>query len=151
MTAQQNRLFHGKALPTRYSWKPAISILSWFFAFQSCAGHMHHFARCLLTSYLRKHFYLQLLESSHSLFLTQPLQLNPTINTGYNRLNKIIIKFGTKLKPTKHIVVNYNFTKTSQDYISIYVLWWFEIWGNQLNSHTVITIWWGLSPSKYIL
>ena len=52
------------------------------------------------------------LESSHtlSLSLTQPLQLNPTINTGYNRLNKIIIKFDTKLKPTKHIVVNYNFT-----------------------------------------
>ena len=28
----------------------------------------------------------------------------------YKRLNKITIKFGTELKPTKHIVVNYNFT-----------------------------------------
>ena len=46
----------------------------------------------------------------HSLSITQPLQLNPTINTGYKRLNKISIKFGTELKPTKHIVVNYNFT-----------------------------------------
>ena len=45
-----------------------------------------------------------------SLPLTQPLQLNSTINTGYKRLNKITIKFGTKLKPTKQIVVNYNFT-----------------------------------------
>ena len=27
------------------------------------------------------------------------------------RLNKITIKFGIELKPTKHMVVNYNFTK----------------------------------------
>ena len=53
-----------------------------------------------------------LLESSHtlSLSLTQPLQLNPTINTAYKRLNKITIKFGMELKLTKHIVVNYNYT-----------------------------------------
>ena len=47
---------------------------------------------------------------THSLSITQPLQLNPTINTRYKKLNKITIKFGTELKPTKHIVVNYNFT-----------------------------------------
>ena len=47
---------------------------------------------------------------TYSLSITQPLQLNPTINTGYKRWNKIIIKFSTKLKPTKHIVANYNFT-----------------------------------------
>ena len=29
-----------------------------------------------------------------SLSVTQPLQLNPTINTGYYRLNEITIKFG---------------------------------------------------------
>ena len=46
-----------------------------------------------------------------SLYITQPLQSNPTINTGYKRLNKITIKFSTKLKPTKYIVVNHNFTK----------------------------------------
>ena len=86
--------------------------LSWLFAFQSCARHMHHFAGCLVASYPRKLFYLQLLQSSHSLSLsiTQSLQLNPNRNTGYKRLNKITIKFDTKLKPTKHIVVNYNFT-----------------------------------------
>ena len=27
-------------------------------------------------------------------------------------MNKFTIKFGTELKPTKHIVVNYNFTVT---------------------------------------
>ena len=81
---------------------------------------MHHFAGCLVASYPRKLFSLQLLESSHtlslslSLSLSQPLQLNPTINTRYNRLNKITIKFGTKLKPTKHIIVNYNFTNHSK-------------------------------------
>ena len=47
---------------------------------------------------------------THTLSLTKLLQLNPTINTRYNRLNKITIKFGIELKPTKHIVVNYNFT-----------------------------------------
>ena len=46
-----------------------------------------------------------------SLSITQPLQSNPTINTRYKRLNKITIKFGTELKPAKHIVVYYNFTK----------------------------------------
>ena len=69
--------------------------LSWLFAFQSCAGHMHHFVGYLVASYPWKLFCLQLLESSHtlSLSITQPLQLNPTINTGYKRLNKITIKF----------------------------------------------------------
>ena len=78
----------------------------------ACASHMGHFAGCLVTRYPRKLFSLQLLESLHtlSLSITQPLQSNPTINTGYKRLNKITIKFGTELKPTKHIVVNYNFT-----------------------------------------
>ena len=33
--------------------------LSWLFAFQSCARHMHHFAGCLFASYQRKLFSLQ--------------------------------------------------------------------------------------------
>ena len=45
-----------------------------------------------------------------SLSITEPLQSNPTINARYKRLIKIIIKFGMELKPTKHIVVNHNFT-----------------------------------------
>ena len=31
------------------------------------------------------------------------------------------------------------------------ILWWFEIWENHFNSHTIITIWWKISPSRYIL
>ena len=55
---------------------------------------------------------LSLHTHTHTLSLshTQPLQLNPTINTWYKRLNKITIKFVTEIKPTKQIVVNYNFT-----------------------------------------
>ena len=30
--------------------------LSWLFTFQSCAVHMHHFTRCLVTSYPQKLF-----------------------------------------------------------------------------------------------
>ena len=43
---------------------------------------------------------------------TQPLQWNPTINTGYKRMNNITIKFGTEYKPTKHNVVNNNYPDT---------------------------------------
>ena len=72
---------------------------------------LYYFAGCLVARYPRKLFSLRFawvftLSFSH----TQPLQLNPTINTGYKKLNKITIKFGTELKPTKQIVVNYNFT-----------------------------------------
>ena len=91
--------------------KHSYLLLSWLFTFQSCGGHMHHFAGCLVASYPQKLFSLQLAwVFTFSLSLTQPLQLNPTLNTGYKRLNIITIKFGTELKPTKHIVVNYNFT-----------------------------------------
>ena len=76
----------------------------------ACASHMSQFARCLVVSYLWKLFSLQLLESSHSFSITQPLQSNPTINIRYKRLNKFTIKFGMEYKPTKHIVVNNNFT-----------------------------------------
>ena len=81
----------------------------------ACASHMSHFAGCLVARNPRKLFSLQLLESSHTLSLSQLLQLNLTINTWYNRLNKIAIKFCTELKPTKHIVVNYNFTVSKQE------------------------------------
>ena len=84
--------------------------LAWLFAFQSCARNMLPFAGCLVSSYSRNLFSLQLHESSHSLSNTQPLKWNPIINTGYKKLNNITIKFGTKYKPTRHNVVNNNFT-----------------------------------------
>ena len=101
--------------------------LSWLFAFQSCVAHMHHFVGCLVSRYPQKLFSLQfawVFTHIHTLTLslslshthTQPLQLNPTINTRYKKLNKITIKFDTELKPTKHIVVNYNFTISPFDY-----------------------------------
>ena len=31
------------------------------------------------------------------------------------------------------------------------MLWRFEIWENHFNLHTIITVWWWLSPSRYIL
>ena len=65
---------------------------------------------------LHTHTHALSLSLSLSLSLTQPLQLNPTINTRYKKLNKITIKFDTELKPTKHIVVNYNFTISPFDY-----------------------------------
>ena len=47
---------------------------------------------------------------------TQPIQRNLTYNTGYIRLNRITIKFGTELKPTQ-------ISCKSQLYIFIYI-WW---------------------------
>ena len=41
--------------------------------------------------------------------------------------------------------------KISQDCIGVYLLWRFEIWENHFNSHIIITVWWGISPSRYIL
>ena len=96
-----------------YSWDTRKTQLS-----PSCLDSLHS-SMCksheslhgmLIARYPRKLFSFQLLESLHSLFITQPLHSNPTINTGYKRLNRITIKFGTKLKPTKHIVINHSFT-----------------------------------------
>ena len=41
--------------------------------------------------------------------------------------------------------------KPLQDCVGVYKLWRFEIWESQFNSHTIITVWWRLSPSRYIL
>ena len=91
MTFWQNRMFrevsHGEALLTRHSQNTAIYILSWLFVFQSCVGHMHHFAGCLLASYPRKHFSLQCLESSHTLSLSHTTLTNKA-HTKY-RVKKI--------------------------------------------------------------
>ena len=114
MTVWQNRMFPGYlvgSLTRETLAKHSCLHLSWLFVFQSCTGHMHHFARCYVTSYQKKTSVFNAL-SLHTLSLshTQPLQINPTWNTRYKRLNIITIKFGTELKPTKHIVVYYNFT-----------------------------------------
>ena len=71
------------------------------FRIPACASHMDYFAGCLVASCSRKLFSLQLLESSHSLSITQPLQLNPTINTGYKRLNKNYNQIWYRIKANK--------------------------------------------------
>ena len=43
--------------------------LYWLFAFQSCVRHMLHFEGCLVPSYPWELFWLQFLESSHTLSL----------------------------------------------------------------------------------
>ena len=68
----------------------------------------------LSTKTLQSSICLSLHTHTLSLSLTQPLQSNPTINTRYKILNKITIKFGMKLKPTKQMVVNYNFTNLNK-------------------------------------
>ena len=71
-----SRVSRGKALPARHTRKPAVSILSRLFKFQSCAGHMHHFMGSFLTSYPRKQLQSSIsLESSHS-FLSQKTLTN---------------------------------------------------------------------------
>ena len=88
------------------------------FAKHSC---LHHFAGCLVT-HTHTHTHTHSLSLSLSFSLSQPLQLNPTINIWYKILNKITIKFVTELKPTKQIVVNYNFTISPFGYSMIKLL-----------------------------
>ena len=102
--AKQNvsRVSRGKALPASYSQNIAVSICPDFL-------HSNHVqGTCIISrdSQLRatcKNFSVFNCLSLHtlSLSITQPLQLDPTINIGYKRLSIITIKFGTKLKPTK--------------------------------------------------
>ena len=100
-----------KALPKRYSRNTVVSICPNFLHF----SHVH--GTCIISrdaqsqaTYENSSVFNCLSLHTLSLSFTQPLQLNPTISIGYNRLNKITIKIGMELKPTKHIVVNYNFT-----------------------------------------
>ena len=74
--AKQNVLWVscGKASPARHSWKPAVTILSWLFAFQLYARHMLHFAGRLLASYPQKLLWSSIVLSLHTLSHTQPLQ-----------------------------------------------------------------------------
>ena len=41
--------------------------------------------------------------------------------------------------------------KASQDCIDVYMLWRLELWENHYNTQIIITVWWRLSPSRYIL
>ena len=105
MTKWQNRMFHGyfygKALPAKYSRKPAVTICH-------DSSHSSHVlstgftSREVLSRVTRENsFDLQFVLSLHTLSHTQHIQRNPTYNTWYIGLNRITIKFGTELKSTQ--------------------------------------------------
>ena len=108
MTNWQNRMFRGyfigisrEDLSRETLVKTSCHHLLWLFAFQSCAEHMLHFVRRLLASYPRKLlWFLICLKFSYSLTHTT-LIMKSYIKYRYKRLNKITIKFSTKLKPTQ--------------------------------------------------
>ena len=114
MTVWQNKMFHGCLAGRPCLWATRETQLSSFvLTFRipvMCRAHAS-FRRLLSRELPTKTLLSSIAWAfTHSLSITQPLQLNPIINTWYKRLNKITIKFGTELKPTKHIVINYNFT-----------------------------------------
>ena len=121
MTIQQKQnvswVSRGKALPVSYSQNTAVSICP------NSSHSSHVQGTCIISRDAqsrdtRENSSIFICLSLHtlsfslslSLSITQLLQFNLTINTRYKRLNKITIKFDMELKPTKHIIVNYNFT-----------------------------------------
>ena len=104
MTVQQNRMFHGYLVGSLYRETLAkTSCLHPILTFciqVMCRAHASLRGKLAGEILAKTTLVFNCLESSHSLSHTQPLQINPTKNTGYIRLNKITIKFGTELKPT---------------------------------------------------
>ena len=127
MTVWQNRMFHGYLARRPYPWDTHKIQLS-----LSCpnSSHSSYVQGTCITSrdaYSRAtrentSIFNLLWVFTHSLSLTQPLQINLTWNTRYKKLNRITIKFGMELKPTKHMVVNYNFTQIMKLLLNFYKL-----------------------------
>ena len=102
--AKQNisQVFHRKALPTRHSRKPAVTICH-DFSHSSCVLNTCFTSQEDLSQATRENFFtFQFALSLYTFSHTQPLQWNPIWNTGYKRLKKITIKFDTELKPTQN-------------------------------------------------
>ena len=127
MTVWQNRMFHGYLARRPYLWDTHKIQLS-----LSCpnSSHSSYVQGTCITSrdaYSRAtrentSIFNLLWVFTHTLSLTQPLQINLTWNTRYKKLNRITIKFGMELKPTKHMVVNYNFTQIMKLLLNFYKL-----------------------------
>ena len=99
MIVQQNRMFCGCLAGRPYPWNTRENQMS-----PSCpdSSYSSHFAGCLLASYPRKHFSLQFALSLHTHSLSHTTLINKThMKYRVHKLNKIIIKFGMELKPTK--------------------------------------------------
>ena len=105
-----SRVSRRKDLPAKYLRDTTVSI--WADSLHSSMCRAHNILGEMLSREIpAKSSSVFKCLSLHTTFsITQPLQSNPIINTRYKRLNRITIKFGTELKPTKHIVVNHNFT-----------------------------------------
>ena len=108
-------MFHGYLVRRLYLWDTRKNQMSPSCPDSSHSSHVHGTCITLRDAYSwatreNTSIFNALSLHTHSLSHIQPLQINPTWNTGYKRLNIITIKFGMELKPTKHIVVNYNFT-----------------------------------------
>ena len=129
MIVWQNRIFHGCLARRSYlratrktQLSPSILTLRIPVMCKTHASFREMLSRELPIKTLQSSICLSLHTHTHALSLSlsfslsQPLQLNPTINIWYKILNKITIKFVTELKPTKQIVVNYNFTISPFDY-----------------------------------
>ena len=110
-----------KALLARHSRKSTVSILSELFTFQSCVGHMLHFTGSLLASYPQKQFQSSIALSLHTLSLSHTTFTNKShmkyrvhnIEQNYNQI-------WHEIKANKNIVVNYNFTLSTNKLIKLF-------------------------------
>ena len=127
MTVWQNRMFREYLVRRPYPWDTRKIQLSLSCPDSSYSNYVQGICITSRDAYSRAtcentSIFNFLWVFTHSLSLTQPLQINLTWNTRYKRLNRITIKFGTELKPTKHIVVNYNFTQIMKLLLNFYKL-----------------------------
>ena len=102
--AKQNvsQVSRGKVLPVKYSQKPAVTICHDSSHSSHVLSTWLHFTGSLLVSYPWKLLWSSMISWVFTLSHTQPIQRNPTNNTGYIRLNRITIKFSMKLKSTQN-------------------------------------------------
>ena len=91
--------------------------LSWLFAFQSCAGHMYHLCRAYASfrRILSRELPAKTLLSSIAWVFTLSLYHTTLTIKSHNKYKVQKIEWNYNqiwhgIKPTKHIIVNYNFT-----------------------------------------
>ena len=102
-SAKQNisQVSREKALPVRHTKTSCLNPVLTLHILIMCRAHASLHGKLIRKQIAKTALVFNCLKSSHTLSLTQPLQINLTWNAGYIRLNKITIKFGTELKPTK--------------------------------------------------
>ena len=112
-----SRVSREKALPVKHLRKPAVSILSWLFAFQSCVGHMLHFAGSLLASYLQKQLQSSFALSLHTHSFSHTTLTNKShMKYMVHKIEQNYNQIWHRIKANKNVVVNYNFTISPFNY-----------------------------------